>query len=281
MTYGTLAFDMDGVLANWDEGLRTLMARHTPDIDIIPFEQRVDFYALKDYAEEHRPRLKSLIYGDGFYRNLPPNEGAIETVKALEASGWDIILLTAPMTGHYTCATEKVQWVAQHLGDEWVDRLFIAKDKTRVRARFLVDDKPKITGCRTPTWQHLLFDAPYNRKADGLLPRVTWKNLPVYLAEEPLARVRQHLPVRSDTWCAVKVGGKVLAKPYTFNGRAWFRADGDYASKAKTIPGQIAVESVEEWKPIDIFVKYHLRKGTQRPPCKDLWEMLPSNVVCE
>ena len=36
-------------------------------------------------------------------------------------------------------------------------------DKTLVRGDVLIDDKPHVTGSNAPTWQHLLYDAPYNR----------------------------------------------------------------------------------------------------------------------
>ena len=42
----------------------------------------------------------------------------------------------------------------------------------QVRGDVLIDDKPNITGSATPTWQQLLFDAPYNRHV-AHLPRLS------------------------------------------------------------------------------------------------------------
>ena len=52
----------------------------------------------------------------------------------------------------------------QHLGDDWVKRLILCHDKTLVHGDVLVDDKPEVTGSNpVPSWEHVLFGAPYNR----------------------------------------------------------------------------------------------------------------------
>ncbi len=38
------------------------------------------------------------------------------------------------------------EWVQQHLGRGWVNRLVITKDKTIVTGDLLIDDRPKIKG---------------------------------------------------------------------------------------------------------------------------------------
>ena len=65
-------------------------------------------------------------------------------------------------------------WVERHFGEAFLPRLILAKDKTWVHGDVLIDDKPEVTGSRTPTWQHVIFDQPFNRGADG--PRMTWSN---------------------------------------------------------------------------------------------------------
>lgn len=46
------------------------------------------------------------------------------------------------------CCQEKWEWVREHLGDEFLDRVILTRDKTVVRADLLVDDKPRITGAQ-------------------------------------------------------------------------------------------------------------------------------------
>jgi 5'-nucleotidase len=80
-----------------------------------------------------------------------------------------------PMYEH--CVKEKYDWVAQHLGKEWTMRINLMNDKTLIRGDLLIDDKPKITGLLTPEWQHIIYDAPYNRGVPG--PRMTWDDMSV------------------------------------------------------------------------------------------------------
>jgi 5'-nucleotidase len=41
-------------------------------------------------------------------------------------------------------------------------RLIITRDKTHVKGKLLVDDKPFVTGTGIPSWEHVVFTAPYN-----------------------------------------------------------------------------------------------------------------------
>lgn len=47
---------------------------------------------------------------------------------------------------------------------EWIDRMIISRDKTHVTGSVLIDDKPYVTGTnRNPSWQHVIFEQPYNK----------------------------------------------------------------------------------------------------------------------
>lgn len=101
----------------------------------------------------------------GFFRSLPMIEGAKEALSAmLNSTLVEPFLCTAPVVGSPYCWQEKADWVAEHLGPEWVGRLIITRDKTVVSGDWLIDDKPFIHGVNpTPAWKHVLFDQPYNQ----------------------------------------------------------------------------------------------------------------------
>jgi 5'-nucleotidase len=91
-------------------------------------------------------------------------------------AGHEVFLCTSPLTGSRWCVPEKLAWVEQHLGPRWLRRTIITADKTLVGDRLqrciLVDDRPVIKGLADPPpWQHVLFDAPYNRTKPG--PRLS------------------------------------------------------------------------------------------------------------
>jgi hypothetical protein len=72
------------------------------------------------------------------------------------------------------CASEKYEWVVRHFGQGAAGRVIMTSDKTAVRGDVLIDDKPRITGAHTPTWKHVLFDAPYNQAARGRPRLLSW-----------------------------------------------------------------------------------------------------------
>merc|ERR1711924_319884 len=51
----------------------------------------------------------------------------------------------------------------------------LPSDKTLVRGDLLIDDKPRVGGQeRLPSWEHVVFDAPYNRDTAHKLRLGDW-----------------------------------------------------------------------------------------------------------
>lgn len=174
----TVLVDMDGVIADWQKQYDTLLSKQFPHIPIIPFDQITSFKTQNFYADEHRVDISKMMNTPGFYRDLEPISGAVDALHAMEAAGITVFLCTAPYVTHETCASEKMGWVKEHLGERWLNRTVITSDKTLVRGDVLIDDKPNIKGAMKPLWKHIVFDAPYNR---GMEPRidnwVEWQNV--------------------------------------------------------------------------------------------------------
>lgn len=61
--------------------------------------------------------------------------------------------------------------------------MIVTKDKTLVHGDLLIDDKPRVTGTRSPAWQHVLYDQPYNRHVDA--QRMTWSTWREVLLRPP------------------------------------------------------------------------------------------------
>jgi len=98
-----------------------------------------------------------------FFADLDPIPGAIEAVKEMASEGWDVMFCTAPLRQYRYCVPEKYEWIEKHFGSEWTRRIVMTKDKTLVRARYLIDDKIQ-AGEEAPEWTQILFDQPYNRE---------------------------------------------------------------------------------------------------------------------
>ena len=164
--------DQDGVLADFDAGVRAAwQARYGEDA---PFAERRHFYLRDDMAPQHHARLQAVYTAAGFFAGLPPIEGAVAALHELLAAGHDVRICTSPINDYRNCVGEKLQWVEQHLGSDWVGRVVLTKDKTWVRGDVLIDDKPHISGSLTSVWTHWLYDAPYNRDDVQGRRRVVW-----------------------------------------------------------------------------------------------------------
>jgi 5'-nucleotidase len=181
----TVLVDMDGVMCKWQEMYDDLLRKHYPHIPIFPFEKVTRFKTQSFYADEHREEIAEMMNMPGFYRDLEPMEGSVEALKAMKAAGINVFLCTAPYVTNKTCASEKMDWVERHLGSDWLNKTIITSDKTLVRGDVLIDDKPNIKGAMTPSWTHIVFDAPYNR---GIEPRLNqwneWHHVLAKVVEE-------------------------------------------------------------------------------------------------
>lgn len=108
------------------------------------------------------------LYPDEFYVPL-------ESRTTLLASGHDVRFCTSHFMEYTHCVFEKFQWVEEHFDASFVDRIVLTRDKTLIRGDILIDDKPVITGIAKPTWEHILYDRPFNRDSTHK-KRLTWKN---------------------------------------------------------------------------------------------------------
>ena len=113
------------------------------------------------------------------WQNAFPNEFFIplrdrksEAVSEMIRLGHELWICTSPLSRNPLCVSEKYTSVGNNFGSEFISHLVVTKDKTLVRGRYLIDDNPHIDGGFDPEWEHVLFDAPYNRGLDRT--RITW-----------------------------------------------------------------------------------------------------------
>lgn len=169
--------DMDGVLANFDQRVFDVLSERHPEVEQPAKDERL-FPLKNSFATEHHALLHAIMTEPGFFASLAPIEGAVDSMHAMLAHGLDVRICSAPLASSPACAAEKVAWVAEHLGKEWVDRLILTRDKTYVRGDYLIDDAPVAKGSGLePTWEHIYMEQPYNRpgkpKADPQRRRLT------------------------------------------------------------------------------------------------------------
>jgi 5'-nucleotidase len=156
--------DMDGVIANFELEFLNRWQVRFPTENFIALEDRQGFYIHEQYGPSLHDKVREITSAPGFFRNLPPIEGAIQGIQDLVTYGHEVLICTAPLSGTPTCLQEKYDWVRQYLGRGFASNMVITKDKTMVHGDFLIDDRPELHGRFVPTWwEHIVFTQPYNR----------------------------------------------------------------------------------------------------------------------
>jgi len=159
--------DMDGVIANWG-------AQYDHDLDQIgeaamwiprTADQRT-FDLNAGRSEAQQAVIAQVMARPGFYRELEPFPGAVEALKTMLAAGHEVEIVSSNWPDNPSCADDKIAWVREHLGKDWVRRVTLTHDKAAVRGDILIDDRPDIPGAEHTEWVQVLFDQPYNQHVD-------------------------------------------------------------------------------------------------------------------
>lgn len=167
--------DMDGVLSDFDKGVRTEWYRRYPGEPLIPEEARQHFF-IDDEHPHYAERIQDIYRAAGFFIGLLPIDGCQSAVRDMQRLGLELFVCTAPLFHSPTCMREKYDWLAKHFNENFARRMIVTKDKTLVYGDYLIDDRPDVTGVReTPDWEHILYDRPFNRRINNQR-RLTWAN---------------------------------------------------------------------------------------------------------
>jgi len=174
----TVLVDMDNTIVDWDgEFIRRYSEASGQD----PLEveemvrNRQKFEIEENFEASEHAKVLEVIASPGFYESLKPLPGAVEALQKMVEEGVDVKLVTAPhplCAG--SCAREKFISVERLLGPAFLERLIITRDKTHVQGDLLVDDKPRVSGSRTASWTHVLFNQSYNKSMEGKARLSAW-----------------------------------------------------------------------------------------------------------
>ncbi|EKX33053.1 hypothetical protein GUITHDRAFT_81813, partial [Guillardia theta CCMP2712] len=185
-----ILIDMDNTIVDWDEEFLRRFNESFADLaSNLAIEElvrnRKHFEIEDNFPEYVRPAVLQVIAQPGFYRSLRPLPDAIEALQEMLAEGFDVRLVTAPhpcCPG--VCCRDKFAWLKEYLGDEWLHRMILTRDKTLILGDVLIDDKPKITGCCIPIWKHIIFERAYNVDVQDRTRIRAWKEWKKILREE-------------------------------------------------------------------------------------------------
>ncbi|CAN8066414.1 unnamed protein product [Agarophyton chilense] len=168
--------DMDNTLVNWDKEFAKRWAALRPDDSPDIIKHRKHFELEQNFGHDLMPVAIGIMSTPGFFAALEPQPGAIGAIREMLAAGLQVILCTAPHPLQYeTCVAEKYGWVRKWLGESFLSKIVITRDKTIVKGRVLIDDKPAVKGkCDKPDWEHVVFEQPYNLEVDDRPRMKNW-----------------------------------------------------------------------------------------------------------
>jgi len=158
--------DMDQTAWGFEEAFIEAWQRRHPDLPFVPLQERRRFKIEDDYPDRHRALVRAIKLAPGFALSMRPLPGAIEAVRQMSCGGLSVFFCTAALSNCPHNLSEK-QSVIERDCPEFAGRLIVTKDKTLVRGRWLFDDRPSVAGLMTPTWEHVVVGAPYNRHVTG------------------------------------------------------------------------------------------------------------------
>ena len=130
-----LFVDMDGVLVDFDSGVRRLDA-----------ETRAAYAAAPDEAP-------------GVFALMGPMPGAIEAMNRL-ADTFDIYILSTAPWKNPTAWADKVRWIQRYLGDQFAKHLILCHRKDFLRGDFLIDDRHGKNGAEVFEGELIPFGTP-------------------------------------------------------------------------------------------------------------------------
>lgn len=152
---------MDGVLADYSGEFKRRWDETHPDKPLHNWEDR-QHHDIDDNYPQYRQAINDILLQEDFFEELQPLPGAIQGLERLARQA-PVYICTAPSLRNKHCVSGKYAWIQEQLGDEWIRRTIITKDKTIIPGSYLIDDKPEVVGAQTPAWEHLVFKQPYNR----------------------------------------------------------------------------------------------------------------------
>jgi 5'-nucleotidase len=171
MKHKSILVDLDMVITDFHGGFQEVWEREYPDRKVIPLQNRMSFYLTKDYDQIFEADIERIINAENFLLKLKSLPGAVEGFNMLLERYVSVRVCTTSLKNSFSSG-EKWQWVCNHLGKRCAEEMIVCNDKTLIKADYLIDDRPLITGEAAPEWKHVIFHQPYNYGIEGL--RYKW-----------------------------------------------------------------------------------------------------------
>lgn len=189
-----IILDLDGVVVQFFQKLiRIYNLRHSDD----PLTLSDINCELEQLGPGRSERLIAMFNEPGWFLDLEPLPGAINTITHYANAGHEIVVCTAPARFpegkiNGTSAAEKFTWIQKNLPIVG-NKIIITQNKDSIKGDLFIDDTPYqvINWCKeNPEGIGLLVDQPWNKR---------WVNLPGNATRANLSDIGR---IVSAFWCS-------------------------------------------------------------------------------
>lgn len=112
------------------------------------------------------------LYEPGFFLDLEPLPGAIESLRAMKESGHHVVIVSAP-SWPGTSAQDKISWVKKHLPFLNKRDIFLGHHKHMLKGDVFIDDSPTNITAYRKEWgaaaRIMTIAHPYNESVKSLV----------------------------------------------------------------------------------------------------------------
>lgn len=112
-----LFFDMDGVLADFESGIKKL-----------------DEETLKEYKDRYEEV-------PGFFSTLEPIDGAVKAAKSL-SKHYDVFILSTAPWKNPSAWSDKRTWITRYFHGSFYKKIILTHRKDLIMGDYLIDDRP-------------------------------------------------------------------------------------------------------------------------------------------
>lgn len=166
-----ILIDLDGVAADFYGALLKIYNKEF-NRSLVPEDIKTWSLGSDVYPDTTEEYMRTYFDRPGFWSEMAPIPGAIESLEYLHSKGHELKIVTAVPLESRQCCYEKLVWVERHLPFIGHDNFYATLDKGGVRGDILFDDGPhNIKAFPNMT---CVMDAAYNRNANGDFRVKTW-----------------------------------------------------------------------------------------------------------
>lgn len=173
-----ILFDLDGVLTDFEKGFLKRWKIRYPKLPFIELEDRNGQNVREDYRRldnTYEDLINAIFREPDFFSEMPLINGALEALNEAERQGYNVFICTTLLHNPSEMAS-RMMWLRRTFGEYWAEKVIMTRDKTLVCGNILIDDRPYIAGVINQTFEHIIFDQPYNREEKKKQRIIGWNN---------------------------------------------------------------------------------------------------------